>query len=824
VFRRHRAALFGLSLIAGLGLYSALRFEVRSDITHFLPEGRADLDLELARQLAFGELSRTMVLLVVCGGAGGGAVGDGAVGDGGGPDAAAISREFEAELRNEPALAEAFEFLEGGPAAGFERDLWQLYEARRFGFLAPDAAAARERTSAAGLETAAAELVAQLSSPLSTLAARVAPGDPFLILPRLLERLEAVRGSSLALAEGRFVADDGRSAVLFLATRAPSSDNAAQRPVLAGIRAAFERLDARHGGVLELRQSGANRYGQVMEREMRADIQRVTIGSALALSLLFWALFRSPRLFLLALPVLGAGFVAGTAACLASFGSVHALTLAFGAALIGVSVDYAVHFHVHHVVSPDPAGPRATLRTLAPGLVLSAGTTVVAFVALAISSFPGLRELAVFAAVGISAALLATFLFLPSLERAEPRPGAARALAAWLDRVLGPGRSVRLRLPARGLCLLALGLAAGGLPQVRFEDGIAGLNRLDPALLAEDAAVRERVTRFEQRRIAVAVGADEQAALELDDRLGAELRRAREAGQLDGYWSASLFLPSAAQQRAVDAVLRADAELWPRARAALAAHGLVPEAFEPFRAARAAPPPEPLRPADLAGSSLAALLRPLRLELPGRVAFVSFVRGARDPQALGAALEAAGGRWLDVERELSQAYGGYRLRLAELCGVGLGLVLLLVFLRHWVGAARDARGRALAALRATAMACSPALLGAACTLAVFGLAGRPLNLLSLVALLMVVSMGIDYGVLTVEARQRGAREATALGTTALSVAVAALSTCLGFGLLALSEQPALSGIGSVAGLGVLLSFAFVTILRLAMAEPQEQRA
>ncbi|MBI1381983.1 MAG: MMPL family transporter [Planctomycetaceae bacterium] len=796
----------GLVLLLLVGAYAAQNFRVQSDITHFLPAGQADRDVELARSLAFGELSRTMVLLVSSDAH---------------ADAPEISVAFESELRTEPALAAEIDFLEGGPEAGVEEDLWRLYEPRRFGFLAAGPEAAAKRTTDEGLARAADDIVAQLASPLSSLVSKVAPADPFLVLPHLLERLETARGSGLAVERGRFVADGGQTAVLLLGTQSPSSDNRAQGPILEAVRAAFARLDTRFGGSLSLTMGGANRYGLAMERDIRADIQRVTFGSAIALSLGFWLLFRSLRLFVLVLPVLAAGFAAGTATCLALFGSVHAMTLAFGAALIGVSVDYAVHFHVHQSVAPDPRGPRATLAGIWPGLALSAATTVLAFLALAVSSFPGLRELAVFAASGIAAALLATTLFLPSLESPHGRAGAAARLAAWLERrFVGPSARA-LRTPARVVLGSAALLVLLGLPRARFEDGVASLNRLDPELLAEDKAVHERVTRFEQRRIAVALGADDERALRVNDRVGDQLAAAERDGQLEGYWSAALFLPSAERQLAVDAVLRDDPSLWPRTEVALERAGLVVDGFGPFREALAGPAPAPLVPADLKGSKLAGLVRPLRLEVGDQVAWVSYLRGVAPGVDLGPVVEAVGGRLLDVEAELSSAYGQYRERMVRLCLVGLALVILLVFARHRMGASSGPAGvrRTTAAIFATLAACVPALLGAACTAALLGLLDRPLNLLSLVALLMVVSMGVDYGVLAVEVGRRGGE----LGTTLLSVLVAACSTAFGFLLLALSEQTALSSIGTTAGVGVLLCLSFVVLLPLAWGRGREVR-
>ena len=87
----------------------------------------------------------------------------------------------------------------------------------------------------------------------------------------------------------------------------------------------------------------------------------------------------------------------------------------------------------------------------------------------------------------------------------------------------------------RGLVAALVGLVvligAVGLPRVRWNDDIADLNRLDPALMQEDAAIRERVMRYEGRRFVVAVAPDEQGALAVNDRVAQVLLEAQAAGE-----------------------------------------------------------------------------------------------------------------------------------------------------------------------------------------------------------------------------------------------------------------------------------------------------
>lgn len=771
--RRHLA--IGSLLLAAMGAFVATRFAIVTDITHFLPSGDDPALSQLSREIASSELSRTMVLSIEA------------------PDAdraVAASRAFEAALRADPRVSSHLAFLEGGPPDGVDRALWDLYYPRRLSLLAHDADSARARLTDEGLRDAAADLKRRLGLPMSTLISRVAPGDPLLALPGLFDRLEASRGGGVSIHNGRFITDDRRHAVLFLATREPAFDGAVQAPLLAALDEAMAAVQAKLGADLRLERSGVNRFAVQAERSIKADIARVSVFSLVGLVLLFLVLFRSLRLAALASLPIGVGMLSALAVCLLLFGRIHGLTLAFGASLIGVCIDYTVHFYCHHALSPDPAGPERTLTRLWPGLRLGAITTIAGFIGLAWSAFPGLREVAVFASVGILSALAATrWLVPPLVPRTQAPTAAARHLADSLGRALDA-----LRRRRRALWLLpaaAIAFAALMAPGVHWDDDMASLNALDPVLLAEDEAVRARVAPFEQQRFVIAWGPDDETALQANDRAARALAAAESEGAIGGFRSVATMLPSAAQQSQVDAAVRAAPDLWQRFSAAFVATGFRAEPFEPFHTLLDSPAPAPLTYQDLADSPLAPLVRSFRITLDDRVAFLSFLHDVRDPVALAAAMaDIPGVLFLDQAQLFRGTTKAVRLRTTEVLLAGLVLILLLVAARYRTP-------------RRTLAATLPALLAAALTVAVLAALGKPLNLVALTSLLMVVSMGVDYGVFMAEAATHHPDE---LPATLLSLLVACLSTVFGFGLLALSTHPALETIGLVAGVGVTASF------------------
>ena len=76
------------------------------------------------------------------------------------------------------------------------------------------------------------------------------------------------------------------------------------------------------------------------------------------------------------------------------------------------------------------------------------------------------------------------------------------------------------------------------------------------------------------------------------------------------------------------------------------------------------------------------------------------------------------------------------------------------------------------------------------------------NLLHVVALLLVLSMGVDYGVFMIETLLPGHGHEDGPATV-VSLLTACLSTVVSFGVLAMSTNPALQALGLTAALGVV---------------------
>lgn len=776
--KRFVPVVIGAVLLALMGVFVALKLELTSEITHFLAAGDDARLAKLSRQLAESELTKTTILVI------GSESGDT-------DEAIQAARELAETLAADEEVA----WVRSGWEEDQNQAIYDLYFPRRIYFTAETDAQLERTLGREGLEAAATELQRQLRLPTAALIKRIAPEDPLLLYPAILERLEDARAGPLRVVDGQLVSETGEAVILFASVHSPFR-SAHQGPLQERIAARFAELadDAQtRGQQLQLRQSGVGRFALRAEAQIRGDIQRISILSTIGVVALFLILFRSPRAIVLAMVPLASGVLTALTVSLLVFGRIHGLTLAFGASLIGVCIDYPIHLFSHHTLEPDPSGAIGTARRIRPGMLVGALTTVAGFVGLGWTSFPGVREIGVFAAVGVLAALLATLWLLPPLMADRPRAVTLqRTLAGWaaglLRRMQARRRSL-LVLPA--ISLLLIGLA---IPRVEFQDDVSALTETDAELLAEDEAVRALVSRMDAGRMIVAIADDREQALQKNDVVYERLLAAREAGELEAFASLHELLWSRSLQERNLAAYGEPAIFSANLDAAFVEQGFRAGVFDPFitelERVRAGQGGAPLTYEDLAASPLREAASSMSVELDdGQIAILTLTRGVTDPEALRARIGDLDDVHLFDQRALmAELYGRHRNQTIQLVGLGLLAVLAMIALRY------RAVGPTLAAFM-------PALLAGSTSLAVLVLAGFQLNLLHVVSVLLVQSMGVDYGVFLAENREHPERAAA----TVSSLLGCCISTVLAFGLLAMSSNPALRAIGLTVGVGVFAS-------------------
>lgn len=500
------------------------------------------------------------------------------------------------------------------------------------------------------------------------------------------------------------------------------------------------------------------------------DVENLGSATLAGLLLLIWLVFRSLRPLALCALSVATGAMAGTVLTLICFGELHLTTLVMSLSIVGISADYTLYYLTERMVHGAQTSAWQSLHKVRATLLLALGTTAIAWLLMLLAPFPGLRQLAVFAASGLSASCLTVICFYPWLAGGLPvRPIPAML---WLARWLTAWRHNRWL--NRGLPALVMLYALGGIWQLHIDDDIAHLQSASAALLVQDRQLAQLTGQSADQTWFVVWGENEQQTLARLDALALKLQQAQQQAWLVGY--RLLPLNSLAQQQQDNALLRqvAPAILERLKQVGIAGVNVDLAAM-------------PVSVTDWLASPLSEGWRLLWLSLPdGRSSVLVPVYGVKNSQALQTlAAQQVGVSWVDRKASYDELFRFWRTLLSGL----LALALLLITLSYV--------GRL--GLKTGLRSALPSWLSLAAALATLGWSGATLNLFALLALILVLGIGINYTLFF--SNPRG----TPL-TSMLAVTLAMMTTLLTLGMLVFSSTAAISGFGIVLCSGIFCAF------------------
>ena len=613
--------------------------------------------------------------------------------------------------------------------------------------------------------------------------------DDWLGLTGRIQNSQPQRGAvQLDIGSGALMAHaDGKQWVLL---RARTQGNAFDLTLPMQVAALLEQSRAQAATQqVELLAASGLLYAASGQQQASREITWVGGGATVGILLLLLLAFRRWRVLLAFVPVL-VGMLFGAVACVAFFGSMHVMTLVLGSSLIGVAVDYPLHY-LSKSWSLKPWRSWPALRLTLPGLSLSLATSCIGYLALAFTPFPALTQIAIFSAAGLVGAYLSAVCLLPALLN-----GVVLRPAQWPLNVaqclLNARQALLKKVPTPALLALLLMFCAAGLWQLNSKNDIRQWVSAPPQLMTQAQAIA-RITGYQPTSQFFLVRADsEQQLLERQAALSERLDALIGKGTLQGYLALNqLVSPPREQQR-----LRAALSALPRHWQPLLALGVPLPALQNELAQLQALPEQRIDDA-LSGP----LAEPWRLLWLGRdadgVAAMVSLQGLNDASLLREqARDLPGVELVDRLGDLNSVFAATQISAAELKLLSCALIVLLLIAPFGLGGA----------VRIVALP----LLAALCSLASLGWLGQPLTLFSLFGLLLVTAISVDYAILMRE--QIGGAAVSLLGTL-----LAALTTWLSFGLLAVSSTPAVSNFGLSVSLG--LAFSFILAPWAARQEP-----
>ncbi|WP_288821950.1 MMPL family transporter [uncultured Leclercia sp.] len=636
-----------------------------------------------------------------------------------------------------------------------------------------------------GGEAQAQWILSQLYSAFSGVSGKELQNDP-LMLMRGSQLALAQNSQKLRLMDGWLVTQDAAGNYWYLLhgeLAGSSFDMQQTHQLVTTLHDLEEKLKGQYPQA-QLLSRGTVFYSDYASQQAKRDVSTLGVATLLGVILLIVAVFRSLRPLLLCLLSIGIGALAGTVITLLLFGELHLMTLVMSMSIIGISADYTLYYLTERMVHGEHDSPWQSLAKVRNALLLALLTTVAAYLIMMLAPFPAIRQMAVFAAVGLSASCLTVIFWHPWLCRGLPvRPVPAmvlmlRWLAAWRR-----NKKLSLGLPVA----LAL-VSVVGIATLHVDDDISQLQALPQSILAQEKSITALTGQSVDQKWFVVHGATAQKTLERLEAFTPALAAAKTAGEISGY--RTLPLNSLARQKRDLALLQQAA---PAVTNVLNGAGLA--TVSPDLSAM------PVRVDEWLNSPASEGWRLLWLTLPnGESGVLVPVDGVKESVALDQlASQHPGVVWVDRKASFDTLFALYRAVLTGLLLVALGVIACGAMLRlGW---------------RKGLISLVPSLLSLGCGLAALSATGHPVNLFSLLALVLVLGIGVNYTLFF--SNPRG----TPL-TSMLAIVLAMMTTLLTLGMLVFSATQAISSFGIVLVSGIFTAF---LLAPLAMPTKKERK-
>ena len=616
-----------------------------------------------------------------------------------------------------------------------------------------------------------------------------------------LDELRATwHDASTRLDRSRYVSVDGTLQLVIVRSAFPRMDARRVEQLMGAMRSARDEVTASHPGVT-IGLAGGIEAASVEHDALVRGVIWSGIITALLVPVVLVLFFRSARLFaiLLGVTTVGTATALGTAAL--TVGHLNAATAFLGAIVAGNGVNYGIFLIARYntarrELAPERAMASAVAGAVRPTAVASLGA-MIAYGALAASTFKGFADFAVIGAAGMPMCWIATFALVPILVlRFAPTPRAhgGDLLARAQARLLG-FRHPGVVCAAVAACFIGgVAVAYRYAASDPFEYNLRELRAHSAA-----ASESEQWTQVSDRAFGRGLSGATYIAANHPDQVPqiVEALHAIDRGRPPGdraigeiHSILELVPPDQPQKLAVLDQIRtlladpAVTQLPPDVRAEI----------------------DELRPPDrIAAFGIDAVpdnvLGPLR-ERGGRVGLLVSVRpapGLDDYRGHDLIKFAAAVRRLELPRGQIVTTSGSSVVFADIIAAiasdapfvtliaGCGLILMVVLVG---GGPRPA----VATIAATAV-------GAVALVAACALFGIRVNFLDFVALPITLGLGVDYAINVAHPQGNVRDTRDVLLSAGASVFVCSLTTMIGYGSLLVSENLAIRSFGAVSLLG-----------------------
>ncbi len=640
-------------------------------------------------------------------------------------------------------------------------------------------------TSETKINSALSENKRLLLSPSGMGMKKIIANDPLNLRTIYLQKIASLQNLPRFKIQGKHFFNHDKTAILLVAkTEVPMTDSFNGNLLLEH----FDQIKRQTINENKETCSGINiallsghLYTAANAATVKRDIFVVSSISICALALLFIISFRSAGALTIFLAP-GVAIIAGLGSAAFVFPDLSAIVIGFGAVLMGISIDFAVH--TYFALADSPHDKYAALKKVTPPVLFGAATSCASFAALYISGIPGIKQLAVFSVAGIISACAFALLFIPEF---------CTSFTINKSKKVFPSSKPKHRKFAISVSILIVCAGIFTAFSNSFDTELKHLGYISDDIRSIENIFQKKWGNLRAQSMLFSKGKTTEIALRNNEKTWADLNinlpqinavsiapslPSKETQQKNNErWSLFWSVPKTAKTLAI--VKEENKEL-----------GFAPQIFaQAIRNLQQTSPP--ITPVTMGQSPLGFLVEMLIPKtkageeklvmtlLPDNEQVIQYYTPQKELD-LGARLISQSRFKTTLEKEMKTDI------IKFICFSGL-LVIALIFVLF-----RN--------LRRAILALFPALFGVATTFGLLGVLQIPLNIFHIVALPLVIGLGADYGIFMVFQEIK-----IPSPSTVKAVKISGLTTLAGFGVLVFAKHPALHSLGTTVAIGVSAS-------------------
>ena len=254
-----------------------------------------------------------------------------------------------------------------------------------------------------------------LVSPMGLIYKKYIIADPLHISNRVFSELSKnVIDSVYSNYNGYIFSKDSKNLLIFITSVYGIGETGKNEVLARALDENIRELKARSGGKLSVTSFGAALVGVSNASQIKKDSYISTAVAVILIVILLGMFFRNVRsIVLLVVPVIFGALFSVTLLFFIK-GTISAIAVGAGSAILGIAINYTLHFLVHY---KHCGSVELTIKDLAAPLIVGSITTVGAFLSLLFVSSEALGDFGLFAALALTGTILFVLLFMPNFVK-----------------------------------------------------------------------------------------------------------------------------------------------------------------------------------------------------------------------------------------------------------------------------------------------------------------------------------------------------------------------------------------------------------------------